>query len=432
MPLDFPTSPAVNDTYTFSGKTWKWNGEGWALVTNPDGSIVTAMLANDAVTYAKIQNVSATDKLLGRSTAGAGDIEEITCTAAGRALLDDADAAAQRTTLGAVSTSTEILSGTGLSGGGNLSTSRTLTADIATQAEAEAGTSSTKLMTPQRTAQAIATNVRPASFTAEALIVAGGGSGGATSGTTATGRYAGGGGAGELRVFSDLILYSGITYTVTVGAGASGATSGAGNGSSGSQSSVTNLSSKGGGGGGSAGTSTGSGTARPGLDGGSGGGAAAVSTTYNTTPGVGVASSPWSYDFITIDTNSARGGAAGSASGGGGGGGANAAGSTTTGGAGLSSSITGSAVTYAAGGNGGINGQNAAGSDGTANLGNGGGGAAQADSTVRNGGNGGSGVVIIAYPDSYPAPKSITGTYNEPSRSGWRVYRFTGSGSFTL
>jgi hypothetical protein len=38
--------------------------------------------------------------LLGRSTAGAGNVEEIACTAAGRALIDDADAAAQRTTLG--------------------------------------------------------------------------------------------------------------------------------------------------------------------------------------------------------------------------------------------------------------------------------------------------------------------------------------------
>lgn len=57
-------------------------------------------LANGSVTYAKIQDVSATDKLLGRSSAGAGDVEEITCTAAGRALLDDASAAAQRTTLG--------------------------------------------------------------------------------------------------------------------------------------------------------------------------------------------------------------------------------------------------------------------------------------------------------------------------------------------
>lgn len=34
-------------------------------------------IAADAVTYAKIQNVSATDRLLGRDTAGAGDIEEL-------------------------------------------------------------------------------------------------------------------------------------------------------------------------------------------------------------------------------------------------------------------------------------------------------------------------------------------------------------------
>jgi hypothetical protein len=63
-------------------------------------SVGTAAVANDAITYAKIQNVSATDKLLGRSSSGAGDVEEITCTAAGRALLDAADAATQRTTLG--------------------------------------------------------------------------------------------------------------------------------------------------------------------------------------------------------------------------------------------------------------------------------------------------------------------------------------------
>ena len=40
--------------------------------------------------------VSATDKILGRQAAGGGAVEEITCTAAGRALLDDADATAQR------------------------------------------------------------------------------------------------------------------------------------------------------------------------------------------------------------------------------------------------------------------------------------------------------------------------------------------------
>lgn len=57
-------------------------------------------LKDSGVSYSKIQNISATDKLLGRSTAGAGPTEEIACTAAGRALIDDIDASAQRTTLG--------------------------------------------------------------------------------------------------------------------------------------------------------------------------------------------------------------------------------------------------------------------------------------------------------------------------------------------
>jgi hypothetical protein len=29
MPLDFPTSPVLNQLYTFNGKTWKWDGAGW-------------------------------------------------------------------------------------------------------------------------------------------------------------------------------------------------------------------------------------------------------------------------------------------------------------------------------------------------------------------------------------------------------------------
>jgi hypothetical protein len=74
------------------------DGDKGDITVSSSGTVWT--IDNDVVTYAKIQNVSATDKLLGRSTAGAGDIEEITCTAAGRALLDDADNTAQRTTLG--------------------------------------------------------------------------------------------------------------------------------------------------------------------------------------------------------------------------------------------------------------------------------------------------------------------------------------------
>ena len=29
MPLNFPTSPAVNEQYTFAGRTWVWNGSAW-------------------------------------------------------------------------------------------------------------------------------------------------------------------------------------------------------------------------------------------------------------------------------------------------------------------------------------------------------------------------------------------------------------------
>jgi hypothetical protein len=60
----------------------------------------TTTIASNSVTYAKIQDVTSTDRILGRSSSGSGDIEEITCTAAGRALIDDVDAASQRTTLG--------------------------------------------------------------------------------------------------------------------------------------------------------------------------------------------------------------------------------------------------------------------------------------------------------------------------------------------
>ena len=93
------------------------------------------------------------------------------------------------------------------------------------------------------------------------------------------------------------------------------------------------------------------------------------------------------------------------------------------GGAGEQSSLTGTATYYAAGGGGrnsvGNQGAFGTGWAGAANTGNGGAPFAQ----------GWSGVVVIAYPDTYAAPNIITGTYTTPTRSGYRVYQFTGSGS---
>lgn len=77
------------------------NGAGAVGTANlADLGVTTAKIAADAVTYAKIQDVTATDRLLGRATAGAGDVEEIVCTPFSRTLLDDADAATARETLG--------------------------------------------------------------------------------------------------------------------------------------------------------------------------------------------------------------------------------------------------------------------------------------------------------------------------------------------
>lgn len=76
------------------------------------GAATTGSIPNGSITYAKIQNVSSADKILGRSSVGAGPVEEIACTAAGRAILDDADAAAQRATLGLGAMATKATVGT--------------------------------------------------------------------------------------------------------------------------------------------------------------------------------------------------------------------------------------------------------------------------------------------------------------------------------
>lgn len=93
-----PEEISLNATLEFTGAGAVQRAALAGDVTAAAGSNTTAIAA-DAVTYAKIQNVSATDKVLGRSTAGAGDVEEIACTAAARAFLDDIDATAQRNTL---------------------------------------------------------------------------------------------------------------------------------------------------------------------------------------------------------------------------------------------------------------------------------------------------------------------------------------------
>jgi hypothetical protein len=56
MSIDFPNSPATNDTYTVGSRTWTWTGTIWELKAAPipANSVGTAELADNSVTTAKI------------------------------------------------------------------------------------------------------------------------------------------------------------------------------------------------------------------------------------------------------------------------------------------------------------------------------------------------------------------------------------------
>ncbi len=75
----------------------------------------------------------ATNTLLGRATAGAGAVEEITCTAVGRALLDDATTADQRTTLGLGTASTPQFAGIELGNASDTTLTRSAAGTVAVE-----------------------------------------------------------------------------------------------------------------------------------------------------------------------------------------------------------------------------------------------------------------------------------------------------------
>jgi hypothetical protein len=274
------------------------------------------------------------------------------------------------------------------------------------------------------------------------LLVAGGGPGGATAYGNGG---AGGGGAGGLLYYGDETpktpngsarsAVPGTTYTVTIGAGGNGTVAG------GTNTKGTNTTFIGGAlsftafAGGRGGGYDGSGGD---LSGGSGGG------EYTGTTG-----------SVVGQGNNGGVGPTGTPYTGGGGGGAGAAGaqgntpSTGNGGIGLAYSITGSSTYYAGGGGGDGRGTKGTGGlggggegsyangyghgvSGSTNTGGGGGGLSDIANGGSRGGNGGSGVVILRYADTSAAAYSTTGSPTITVAGGYRVYKFTSSGSITF
>jgi len=282
----------------------------------------------------------------------------------------------------------------------------------------------------------------PQFYSADFLVIAGGGAGG-------SGAHAGAGGAGGFRSASSVSITPGTTYTVTVGSGGTGVVNQGGSTQSGSDSSIsgsgiTTITSAGGGGG-----AYGHNTVA--AAGGSGGGGAP--NNNNTGPGASgnTPSTNPSQGNDGGDGYTSDGGGPNYATGGGGGAGAVGGNGSSSaggvGGAGASSSITGSAVTYAGGGGGscysdgggpsgagGSGGGGAGGGSGntpgagTVNTGSGGGGAS--GGSAKAGGNGGTGVVIISVPTAkYSGTTSGSPTVTTSGSN--KIIQFNGSGSYT-
>jgi hypothetical protein len=64
MAIDFPNSPATNDSYTSGGRTWLYNGTAWTLLTLtqtiiPSNSVTSSSIVNDTIVNADINSAAA-------------------------------------------------------------------------------------------------------------------------------------------------------------------------------------------------------------------------------------------------------------------------------------------------------------------------------------------------------------------------------------
>ena len=97
MAINFPDSPANNDTFTSGGKTWLYNGASWTLLTLTQNvvlanSITSSAIVDGTIVNADINASAAIDKTKISGTAiTAGDTGTVTSTMIVNGTIVDAD-----------------------------------------------------------------------------------------------------------------------------------------------------------------------------------------------------------------------------------------------------------------------------------------------------------------------------------------------------
>jgi hypothetical protein len=418
MAFSFPSSPTVNQTYTFNSSIWKFNGKGWAKDSAGGASVTNSATAPASPTDGAmwLENESGDLYVYGGGNwiltgvnpgpSFSGSYNDLTDKPTITSVVPSAISDQNNTSTGYFdlpSGTTAQRPATAFNGATRLNTTTNyleiynsgnwvnliyvgiITATY-TGSPVVVSAGGYSNVTFNSAGTFTVTNA-PAGAVLELVIVAGGGGGGTCMG--------GGGGAGGLIYNTTFNPTLNSAYSITIGAGGAGAPNRNARGSSGSNTTAFGLTAIGGGGAGSWEIAA--------ILGGSGGGAPNGKAAGAGTAGQG---------------NSGGGSPADTA--GSGGGGASAAAISTSAGPGGAGSIIPNIGTYAGGGGGGTgsgsygstgtrlggiggggNGGavSSAGSNGSANTGGGGGGGSY-DGGDYIGGTGGSGVVIVRYRSS--------------------------------
>lgn len=125
MPLDFPTSPSVNQIYSYNSRSWIWNGSAWDVYSAPGNFVNTLNGFTGGVTLAAGSNVTVTNSAniitIASSSSGGGITGDYVTSVNGQT---GAITSVAKTNISQTFTDTQIFAA-GLSGTGGITLTNT-------------------------------------------------------------------------------------------------------------------------------------------------------------------------------------------------------------------------------------------------------------------------------------------------------------------